>query len=243
MECGTGMARIAWIAVGLMLGFISGRQVLSAAYGADDAAAYQDLETFGNAMEVLHTYYVRPVEDGPLIAAAIQGMVSRLDPRSRYIDAKFAKAIETPSGIEGDFGGVGMEVRPDDGLLAVVSIIHGTPAMQSGIKAGDRIEAIDGVSIEGLSADEAIQRMRGPVGSGVTLTFVRKDEKNPFNVTLTRAGGEGDAVRARREGNVGYIRLPSLSAHAAEGLEQAVRELKRHRGIRGYILDLRDNPG
>jgi carboxyl-terminal processing protease len=238
------MARIAWIAVGLVLGFVSGRQVLSVAYGAD--AAYHDLEVFGNAMEVLHAYYVRPVEDDTLIAAAIQGMVSHLDPRSRYIDAKFAK--DSGNATAGDFGGVGIEVEPEDGLIGVVSLIHGTPAAAAGIKAGDRIEAVDGTSIEGLSGDEAIERMRGPAGSKVTLTFVRTGKTNPFAVTLTRMGAEGDAVRYRREGEVGYIRLPNFGKDTAEGLEHAVRELKRRRGntspgIKGYVLDLRDNPG
>jgi carboxyl-terminal processing protease len=241
-----GMTRIAWIAVGLVLGFVSGglvcgRQILSVAYGAEDTATYRDLESFGNAMEVLHTYYLRPVEDGALIGAAIQGMVSHLDPHSRYIDVRYAKnsQIETQS----DFGGVGIEVQPEAGLIGVVSIIHGTPAAQSGIKAGDRIEAIDGMSIEGLSGDEAIDRMRGPAGSPLTLTLVRAGEKYPFTVTLTRGPGEGDAVRQRREGNVGYIRLPRFGAHAAEDLEQAVRALRQRPGIKSYVLDLRDNPG
>jgi carboxyl-terminal processing protease len=233
------MARIAWIAVGLVLGFVSGRQVLSAAYGAD--VAYRDLEVFGNAMEVLHTYYVRPVEDDTLIAAAIQGMVSHLDPHSRYIDAKFAKDSGNPTA--GDFGGVGIEVEPEDGLIGVVSLIHGTAAAEAGIKTGDRIEAIDGISIEGLSGDEATQRMRGPTGSKVTLTFVRAGKTNPFAVTLTRIGAEGDAVRYRREGEVGYIRLPNFGKESTEGLEHAVRQLRRRRGIKGYVLDLRDNPG
>jgi carboxyl-terminal processing protease len=236
------MKRIAWIAVGVVLGFVCGRQVLSVAYGADDAPAYRDLAAFGNAVDILHAYYVRPVEDGALIDAAIQGMVSELDPRSRYIGAKFypRSRIET----QGDFGGVGIEIEPQDGLIAVVSIIHGTEAAQSRVKAGDRIEAIDGTSIEGLTADEAIARMQGPEGSKVTLTFIRKDEKNPFNVTLTRAPVEGDQVRSRREGDVGYIRLTRFDEQAAQGLEQAVRDLQRSgAGIKGYILDLRDNPG
>ena len=236
------MMRIAWITAGLILGFVSGRQVLSAAYGADDdTGAYRDLRIFGKAIDILHTYYVAPVDDGRLMAAAIQGMVSHLDPHSRYSDAKFLKGPGTRTA--GDFGGVGIEVEPGSGGLGVVSLIHGTPAAEAGIKAGDRIEAIDGTSIEGLSGDEATERMRGPAGSQVTLTFTRAGEKNPFNVVLTRGGGESDAVRFRREGAVGYIRLPSFGEDSAEGLEHAVRELKRRPGIKSYVLDLRDNPG
>ena len=215
---------------------LRGGRLLSAAYG--EAAAYRALENFGDAVEVLHTYYVRPVEDGALIDAAIQGMVSGLDPHSRYIGAKFLPA----SPRQGDFGGVGIEVEPQDGLIGVVSLIHGREAAQSGIKAGDRIEAIDGVSIEGLSGDEAIAKMRGPAGSKVTLTFVRRGKDNPFNVTLTRAAADPAQVAYRREGDVGYIRVARFGDRAALDLERAVRELKRAR-VTGYILDLRDNPG
>ena len=230
------MKAIAWIAAGLVLGFVSGRQVLSAAYG--EAGAYRALENFGNAVDVLHTYYVRPVADGALIDAAIQGMVSGLDPQSRYIGAGFLPA----SLRQGDFGGVGIEVEPQDGLIGVVSLIHGREAAQSGIKAGDRIEAIDGVSIEGHSGDQAVAKMRGPVGSKVTLTFVRRGKDNPFNVTLTRAAADPAPVSVRREGDVGYIRVARFGDQAAQDLERAVRELKRAR-VKGYILDLRDNPG
>ena len=125
----------------------------------------------------------------------------------------------------------------------MVSIIHGTEAAQSRIKAGDRIEAIDGISIEGLAAGEATRRLEGPVGSAVTLTVLRKDEKAPFNVTLTRASAQTDAVSFRREGNVGYLRVADFGEHAAQDVEQAVRALKQRGPVKGYVLDLRDNPG
>ena len=232
----TGMKPIAWIAVGLVLGLACGRLVLSAAFGQADA--YRALENFGIAVDTLHAYYLRPVEDGALIDAAIQGMVSGLDPHSRYIGAKFLPA----SLRQGDFGNVGIEVEPQDGLIGVVSLIHGSEAAQSGIKAGDRIEAVDGLSIEGLSGDEATAKMQGPAGSKLTLTFVRRGKDNPFNVTLTRGAADPAPVRYRREGDVGYIRVARFADQAAEDLERAVRDLKRAR-LKGYILDLRDNPG
>jgi carboxyl-terminal processing protease len=228
------MKSIAWIAAGLVLGLVCGRQFLAAAHGAGETGAYRDLEIFGNAVDVLHTYYVRPVDDGALIEAAIQGMVAGLDPRSRYVGAKFHARTQ------GDFGNIGIEVEPRTGMIGVVSIIHGTEAAQSPIKAGDRIEAIDGISTEGLAADEATRRMEGPAGSPVTLTFLRKDEKVPFNVTLTRGGGQTDPVGFRREGTVGYIRVAGFGDHAAQDVERAVSELKR---AKSYVLDLRDNPG
>ena len=250
----TDMKRIAWIAVGLAFGFVfggaaSGRDVPSMANG--DADAYRELQILGRAVAAVRAYYVRPVADSALIDAAIQGMVSSLDPHSRYMDARsFAGlAHETPVETQGDFANAGLEVEPENGDLRVVALIHGTEASQSEIKAGDKIEAIDGQSIADLSEDDAIGLMRGPaanpVGSKVTLTLVPKDGRHPFDVTLTRAAAEGEAVRDRREGDVGYIRLPRFGEHAAESVEQAVRDLKRRigPGIRGYILDLRDNPG
>jgi carboxyl-terminal processing protease len=254
----TDMKRIAWIAVGLAFGFVfggvaSGRAVPSMAYG--DADAYRELQILGRAVAVVRAYYVRPVADSALIDAAIQGMVSSLDPHSRYIDAKSFAGLphETPVETEGDFANAGLEVEPENGDLRVVSLIHGTEAAQSAIRVGDKIEAIDGQSIADLSEDDAIGRMRGPaansagspVGSKVTLTLVPKDGRHPFDVTVTRAAAEGEAVRDRREGDVGYIHLPRFGEHDAEGVEQAVRDLKRHigPGIKGYVLDLRDNPG
>ena len=252
------MKRIAWIAVGVAFGFVfggvaSGRAVPSMAYG--DTDAYRELQILGRAVAVVRAYYVRPVADSALIDAAIQGMVSSLDPHSRYIDAKSFAGLphETPVETEGDFANAGLEVEPENGDLRVVALIHGTQAAQSGIQAGDKIEAIDGQSIADLSEDDAIGRMRGPegntesspVGTKLTLTLDPKDGRHPFDVTMTRAAAEGEAVRDRPEGDVGYIRLPRFGEHAAEGVEQAVRDLKRRIGpdLKGYVLDLRDNPG
>jgi carboxyl-terminal processing protease len=145
----------------------------------------------------------------------------------------------------GQFGGVGIEVTQENGLIKVISPIDGTPAARAGIKGGDKIGAIDGVSIMGLAMDEAIDKMRGPAGSKITLTVIREGEKKPFDVQLQRAIVQVDAVSFRREGNVGYIRLPGFNQQTASGLERAVRELKRQvgPGIKGYVLDLRNNPG
>jgi carboxyl-terminal processing protease len=147
---------------------------------------------------------------------------------------------------KGEFGGVGIEVTQDEGgLIKVISPIDGTPASRAGIKTGDRIAGIDGNSIAGLPLNEAIDKMRGPSGSKITLTILREGEKKPFDVTLMRAIVSVDSATYHREGDIGYIRLPGFNEQTAEGLEKAVRELKKQigPGIKGYVLDLRNNPG
>src|SRR5471030_127192 len=170
-------------------------------------------------------------------------MVSNLDPHSSYMDSKSYGDMQITT--HGQFGGVGIEVTQEDGLIKVISPIDGTPASRAGIKTGDRIAGIDGTSIAGLQLNDAIDKMRGPAGSKITLTILREGEKNPFDVTLIRTVVSVNATIARREGDVGYIRMPGFNEHTAEGLEHAVRDLKKQigPGIKGYVLDLRNNPG
>ncbi len=236
------MKRIALVGMGVVVGFGAALGVMSAR-GADDASAYRQLDLFSDAFERVRANYVRPVQDRELISAAIQGMVSNLDPHSAYMDAKSYGNMQVQT--RGQFGGVGIEVTQEDGLIKVISPIDGTPAAKAGIKGGDRIGAIDGVSIMGLPLDEAIDKMRGPAGSKITLTVIRQGEKQPFDVSLTRAIVQLDAISFRREGNVGYIRIPGFNQQTSSGVERAVRELKRQIGpsIAGYVLDLRNNPG
>ena len=145
----------------------------------------------------------------------------------------------------GQFGGVGVEIQMDDGLVKVISPIDGTPAAKAGIKPGDHIAAVDGVSIMGMSQNDAIDKMRGAPGSKIVLTILREGEKKPFDVALQRAIVEVNATSWHREGDIGYIRMPGFNQQTASGLEKGVRELKRQigPGIKGYVLDLRNNPG
>ena len=236
------MKRIAFVGMGVVVGFGAALGVMSAK-GADDASAYRQLDLFSDAFEKVRANYVRPVEDKELIGSAIQGMVSELDPHSSYMDVKSYGDMQVTT--RGQFGGVGVEIQMEDGLIKVVSPIDGTPAAKAGIKSGDRIGAVDGVSIIGMSQDDAINKMRGPAGSKIVLTIIREGEKKPFDVTLQRAIVQVDADSFHREGDVGYIRMPGFNQQTAPGLERAVRELKRQigPGIKGYILDLRNNPG
>jgi carboxyl-terminal processing protease len=228
--------------MGVVVGFGAALGVMSAK-GADDAGAYRQLDLFSDAFEKVRANYVRPVEDKELIGDAIQGMVSSLDPHSSYMDAKGYGDMQITT--RGQFGGVGVEIQMEDGLIKVVTPIDGTPAAKAGIKSGDRIAAVDGQSIVGMSQDDAINKMRGPAGSKIVLTVIREGEKKPFDVTLNRAIVQVDRVSFHREGDVGYIRLPGFNQQTASGMESAVRELKRQigPGVKGYIIDLRNNPG
>jgi len=238
------MKKIALLGLGLVGGFTAAMFALPEARGASDTSAYGQLDLFSDAFERVRANYVRPVKDSELIDAAIEGMVSNLDPHSSYMDAKMYGDMQITT--KGEFGGVGIEVTQDEGgLIKVISPIDGTPASRAGIKTGDRIAGIDGNSIAGLPLNEAIDKMRGPSGSKITLTILREGEKKPFDVTLVRAIVSVDAATYRREGDIGYIRLPGFNERTAEGLEKAVRDLKKQigPGIKGYVLDLRNNPG
>jgi carboxyl-terminal processing protease len=215
----------------------------AAAAPAEAATANDDYELFRQAMARVRASYVRPVDDNELIKGAIQGMVSGLDPHSTYLDAKAFGNSLTATG--GQFGGVGLVMEPDDGWLKVVSPKDGTPAAKAGIKTDDRISAIDGVPIEGTEFNEAIDKMRGPVGSSVTLTIQREGQKKPLNVRLVRASLSVDAVTWRREGDIAYVRIPAFNEKTGETVEKAVQELKKQIGpaLKGYVLDLRNDPG
>jgi carboxyl-terminal processing protease len=237
------MNRIALVGLGVVAGFGIALGVQQAAHGANDVNTYNQLSLFSDAFERVRANYVRPVKDDELINSAIQGMVSSLDPHSSYMDAKSYGDMQITT--KGQFGGVGIEVTQEDGLIKVISPIDGTPAARAGIKSGDKIAAIDGTSIMGLALNDAIDKMRGPTGSKITLTIIREGEKKPFDVTLQRAIVSVDATTSRREGDIAYIRLPGFNEQTASGLEKAVANLKKQigPGIKGYVLDLRNNPG
>ena len=237
------MNRLPFGALCAAAGFIGGVMLLPAAYSANDATAYRQLDLFSDAFERVRTNYVTPVEDGKLVAYAIEGMVSNLDPHSAYMDAKSLAELKNTT--EGEFGGLGLEVTMEGGLLKVVAPIDGTPAARAGVKSGDYIAAIDGVPVEGMHLEDASNKMRGRAGTNVTLTIMRPGEKKPFEMVLTRAIVQIDNVTWHREGDIGYIRIPAFNEKTADGLEQGVKALKKEigGGLKGYIVDLRNNPG
>ena len=240
------MKRFAFAGVGAALGFAAALALLSTAQGAGAPSvlsAYRQLDLFGDAFERVRANYVREVEDAELINAAINGMVTSLDPHSSYMDPRDFEDMQVQT--RGEFGGLGIEVTSEDGLVKVVAPIDDTPAQRAGIQSGDFISAIDGISIQGMPLNEAVEKMRGPADSQVTLTVLRQGERTPFEVTITRAIIRVQSVRFERKDDIGYIRISSFNERTVEGVENAVRELKRQIGVgtRGYVIDLRSNPG
>jgi carboxyl-terminal processing protease len=244
------MKRFGWIAVGMFVGAVLAAGLLPVAQGAvggtpagTDTSVYRQLDLFSEAFETVRAKYVRPVKDPELIDAAIEGMVSGLDPHSSYLNAKQFSDFQVQA--TGEFGGVGIEVLPEDGLVKVVSPIDDTPAAKAGIKPGDYIAAINGASIQGAPLDEAIDKMRGPAGTKITLTILRRGEKKPFDVTLTRAVIRVERVKWHREGDIGYVRLTGFNEQTAADMAKAIAALKKEIGpsLKGYVLDLRNNPG
>jgi carboxyl-terminal processing protease len=241
------MKKYAFVGIGAVAGFVGALGILPAAHGANDMSAYRELDLFSDAFERVRANYVRPVTDDELVNAAIEGMVSNLDPHSSYMDAKAFADMQIQT--KGSFGGVGIEVTMENGLIKVISPIDNTPAAKAGIKAGDYIASINGESIQGLNLNDAIDKMRGPAGSKVTLTVLRPNDKTapkkPFDVTLVRAVVAVDEVTWHKEGDVGYIRMPGFNENTGSGLEKAVADLKKQigPGLKGYIIDLRNNPG
>ncbi|MBI1328819.1 MAG: PDZ domain-containing protein [Alphaproteobacteria bacterium] len=235
--------KFAFVGSGMVAGFAAALMLFPAAHGANNMTAYRQFDLFSEAFEQVRRNYVRPVDDQELIGDAIEGMVASLDPHSSYMDPKAFSDMQIQT--KGEFGGLGIEVTMEDGLVKVVSPIDDTPAARAGLKTGDFIAAIDGTPIQGLGLNEAIDKMRGKPGSKVTLTILRTGEKKPFDVTLQRAVVKVESVRWHPEGDVGYIRVTSFTERTDSGIQKAVRDLKNKigPGLKGYILDMRNNPG
>jgi carboxyl-terminal processing protease len=203
---------------------------------------YDLLNLFGDVFERVRSDYVEETTDEELIEAAVNGMLTALDPHSGYMNAKRFNEMKVQT--QGQFGGLGLEVSMEGGVVRVVSPIDDTPAFKAGLEPGDLITHIDGEQVQGMSLQEAVEKMRGGVGTTVKLT-VRRAGKEPFDVTLTRAVIKIKSVRARLEGKVGYIRISSFSEQTEAGLQEIFEQLKRDaKGeLQGLVLDLRNNPG
>ena len=203
---------------------------------------YRQLKLFSEVFERVRADYVEEVSDQQLIEYAIQGMLSTLDPHSSYLNAESFGDMRVQT--KGEFGGLGIEVTMENGFIKVVSPIDDTPAAKAGVKPGDYITHLDGEPILGLSLNEAVEKMRGPVNTDLTVTIRREDEE-PFDLTITRDVIKIQSVRNRVEDNVGYIRITTFNQQTMPGLEKAMQEIKAEVGdeLRGYVVDLRNNPG
>ncbi len=203
---------------------------------------YRMLDRFGEAFEQVRANYVEEVSDEELIEAAINGMLASLDPHSSFLDLSNFSDMQIET--RGEFGGLGIEVTMENGFVRVVTPIDDTPAAEAGIQSGDYITHLDGTSVQGLTLNEAVDLMRGPVDTEIVLTIAREDTE-PFDVTLRRAVITVDSVRYRTEGNVGYIRITRFTEQTQPGLARALENLQEELGddLEGFVLDLRNNPG
>ena len=208
----------------------------------NDSATYRQLNLFGEVFERVRVDYVEKVSDAKLIESAINGMLTSLDPHSSFLNEKNFRDMQVQT--KGEFGGLGIEVTMESGLVMVVSPIDDTPAFRAGIKTGDLISQLDGEPVLGLTLAEAVDRMRGRVGTDIKLT-IRRENQEPFDVTITRAIIRIQSVRSRIEKDIGYVRITTFNEQANNGLKKAMKEFKEELGgkLKGIVLDLRNNPG
>jgi len=205
---------------------------------------YRELALFHDVFERVRTNYVDKPDDNKLIESAINGMLAGLDPHSSYMDSKSFRAMQTQ--VSGRFGGLGMEVNLEDGLVKVVAPIDDTPAHRAGIMANDMITHVDDEPVLGLTLNQAVEKMRGPVNTKVKLRIMRKGADAPIEMSLTRDIIQVRAVRSNLNGeDIGYIRITQFTGQTTTGLRRAFSDLDNQAGnkLKGYVLDLRNNPG
>ena len=218
-------------------------QAVNMATAATNADTYKLLNLFGEVYDRVRSDYVEKPDEQKMMESAINGMLTSLDPHSSYMNAKdFAEMnIKT----KGEFGGLGIEVTMENGVIKVVSPYDDTPAKKAGIMSNDLIVKIDGKDVQGINLNEAVDKMRGPVGTPITLTIVR-DKKEPFDVKMNRDTIKIESVKSSQEGDdVGYIRISTFNEQADSGLQKAIADLdKKMSGKeKGFVLDLRNDPG
>ncbi|MDF1727919.1 MAG: S41 family peptidase [Sulfitobacter sp.] len=233
---------------GIFAGAVATTQIaapLLAQEAAQTENVYQQLDLFGDIFERIRAQYVEETDSAELIEAAINGMLTSLDPHSSYLSPKDAAKMREQT--RGEFGGLGIEVTQEDGFVKVVSPIDGTPADEAGIEAGDYITHVNGESLLGLVLDEAVEMMRGPKGSEIIITVVREGEQEPFDVSIIRDTIELTVVRSRIEGDTVVLRLSTFNEQTypkmREAIETEVEKLGGFDKVNGFVVDLRNNPG
>ncbi|MCB2131193.1 MAG: S41 family peptidase, partial [Rhodobacteraceae bacterium] len=210
-----------------------------------EGSVYEQLDLFGDIFERIRSQYVEEVKPGDLVAAAINGMLTSLDPHSSYLPPDEFSDMRVQT--RGEFGGLGIEVTQEEGFVKVVSPMDGTPAAEAGMQAGDFITHVNGESVLGLTLDQAVEMMRGPVGSEIILTVVRKDVEEPFDVSIVRDMIKLTAARARLEGDTVVIRVTTFNDQTYVNLEDGLKKTVSDAGgmdkVNGFVIDLRNNPG
>ena len=233
---------------GITGGVVLSTQVAGPLIAQEDranAAVYEQLDLFGDIFERIRANYVEDVDEAALIEAAINGMLTSLDPHSSYLPPNDFSDMQVQT--RGEFGGLGIEVTQEDGFVRVITPMDDTPAMEAGVEAGDFITHVDGEALLGLTLEQAVDLMRGPVGSEITITVVRECRDQPFDITIVRDRIRLTAVRARLEGNTAIVRVSTFNDQTYPNLEEGLRGLIGEIGglanLNGVVLDLRNNPG
>jgi carboxyl-terminal processing protease len=244
------MRKVSYVLLGALIGASTvtlGTQSRLLLGGSAIAAAsdtYRNLNLFGDVFEKIRADYVEKPDEQKLVEAAINGMLTSLDPHSSYMDAKSFKDMQVQT--KGEFGGLGIEVTQEDGLVKVVTPIDDTPASKAGILTGDFISAIDGDSVQGLTLNQAVDKMRGPVNTPVKLTILRGEKREPKDYSITRAIIQIKSVRNEIKDDIGYIRITQFNEQTYDGVKEAMLKFQSQipaDKFKGYILDLRNNPG
>ncbi|MFL5141546.1 MAG: S41 family peptidase, partial [Microvirga sp.] len=211
---------------------------------AASAETYRQLSLFGDVFEKVRSDYVEKPEEAKLIESAINGMLTSLDPHSSYMDPKSFRDMQVQT--RGEFGGLGIEVTMEEGLIKVVAPIDETPAAKAGIMANDIITHLDDEPVQGLTLNQAVEKMRGPVNTKIRLKIMRKGQDKAVEVAITRDVIRVRSVRSRLEGeDVGFIRITQFNEQTSEGLKKAIADLSAQQGdkLKGFVIDLRNNPG
>ncbi|UDL95700.1 S41 family peptidase [Lichenihabitans sp. PAMC28606] len=244
------MRKVTLMVAGAVLGAATATGVMHTSLIASSPASaaasdtYRNLNLFGDVFEKIRTDYVEKPDEEKLVEAAINGMLTSLDPHSSYMDAKSYRDMQVQT--RGEFGGLGIEVTQEDGNIKVVTPIDDTPASKAGILSGDMIVAIDGDAVSGLTLNQAVDKMRGAVGTPVTLKILRAKQKDTQDVKLTRAVITIKSVKYEEKDDVGYIRISQFNEQTYDGVKAAMQKFQTDipsDKFKGYILDLRNNPG
>ncbi|MEM9756832.1 MAG: S41 family peptidase, partial [Pseudomonadota bacterium] len=210
-----------------------------------NASVYEQLDLFGDVFERIRAEYVEEIDEAALIEAAINGMLTSLDPHSGYLPPRDFDSMQVQT--RGEFGGLGIEVTQEEGFVRVITPMDGTPAMEAGVEAGDFITHVDGEPLLGLTLEEAVDLMRGPIGSEIIITVVREDEDEPFDITIVRDRIRLTAVSYRLEGGTAILRISTFNdqtyPNLRDGLAEMIDEVGGVDNLDGIVIDLRNNPG
>src|SRR6266478_5930939 len=237
------LGAVAGAAVTLVAVQPSSRLLIGSSARAAQADTYRQLNLFGDIFERVRTHYVEKPDESKLVESAINGMLNGLDPHSSYMDIKSFKDMQIQT--RGEFGGLGIEVTMEDGLVKVVAPIDDTPAAKAGIMANDIITHLDDAPVQGLTLNQAVEKMRGPENSKIKLKIMRKGQDKPIEISITRARIQVRSVRSRLEGDdVGFIRITQFNEQTTEDLKKAITDLSTQGDkLKGFVIDLRNNPG